>query len=76
MIAFEIETMTKKKTPPAGRPKVTRTREQILSMRGYPEFKEWLSEFAHFKRTDMVAVIDQALVAYAKAEGFKAPPDR
>ena len=45
-------------------------------MRGYPEFKEWLSEFAHFKRTDMVAVIDQALVAYAKAEGFKAPPDR
>lgn len=78
MLTLKVETMAKKKTPAVkGRPKSLKgPRKQILSLRGYEEFRDWLGRLAHFKRTDMADVIDRALVMYAKAEGFEAPPDR
>lgn len=76
MVATGIETMAKKKTPAAGRPKVERKRSQILTIRAYPEYKEWLAKAAQAKRTDMVDLIDRALVVYAKQEGLTEPPER
>lgn len=75
MIAFEIETMAKKKSA-AGRPKATETREQILTIRGKGPYKEWLQRIARASRIDMVQVIDIALAEYAKTRGLEAPPER
>ena len=76
MVDTGIGTLANKNTAAAGRPKVERRRSQILTIRAYPEYKAWLAEAAQAKRTDMVDLIDRALVAYAKQEGLTEPPER
>jgi hypothetical protein len=49
---------------------------QVLGIRGRPEWKEWLREFADFHRSEMVDLIDDALEAFAKVKGFRSPPKR
>jgi excisionase family DNA binding protein len=41
-----------------------------VSIRVAPEYRDWLDRLAEFKRLTLVDVIDQALVKYARDEGF------
>jgi hypothetical protein len=46
-------------------------------IRGAPEWKQWLEEFAKYDRVSVSDLIDRALVAYARQSGFrKEPPPR
>jgi hypothetical protein len=51
-------------------------RVQVLGIRGRPEGKESLREFADFNRSEMVDLIDDAPEAFAKMKGFRSPPKR
>jgi hypothetical protein len=48
----------------------------VLGIRGRADWKDWLSRFAEFHRSDMVDLIDDALEAFAKVKGFEPPPKR
>jgi hypothetical protein len=65
--------MAKKKakveTPPE--PKAT-----VISVKGSNEWREWLQEGAEFCRTDTAKMLDAAIVAYLKAQGFVKPPPK
>jgi hypothetical protein len=64
-----VATMAKKK----GRPKKTEPgpRRAVLQMKGTDEWKDWLDRLAKFLRMPTSAVVDNALVEYARARGFK-----
>jgi hypothetical protein len=67
----------KKSVPKRGRPPTLEgPRVQVLGIRGRSEWKDWLSRFAYFHRSDMVDLIDDALEAFAKSKGFEPPPKR
>jgi hypothetical protein len=62
---------------PRGRPPVPGgQKKHILGIRGQQAYKEWLVRFATAQRSDIADLIDDALVAYAEAKGFEAPPKR
>jgi hypothetical protein len=66
-------TMAKKKT---ARSKPAADRKSIaVTIKGSPEWKEWIDGLAEHCRLDVAKVIDLAVVEYAKAEGYdpKAP---
>lgn len=72
--------MAKKKAvrKKVGRPMSARgARTQVLAIKAYPEWKEWLEEF-RTQRGDMnlVDVIDAGLKMLAKHEKFREPPPR
>ena len=48
----------------------------FLRVRVSGAYKAWVTRFAEAERSDMSDLIDDALVAYAKARGFEAPPKR
>jgi hypothetical protein len=73
MAAFA--TMAKPKRGP-GRPKGEVARETIISLKGFPEFKTWLDEFAEYCNLSMADTVGQALLEYAKLRGFRSPPKR
>ncbi len=60
---------------PSGR-RPRRVRSEIISLRATPDFKDWLSRFAAHLRKDTVDAIDEAILRYARAEGFDLPPKR
>jgi len=41
-----------------------------VTLRGGPDWKEWLEGFADHCRSDVSKVIDKALIQYAKSEGY------
>lgn len=47
--------------------------QMVLSIKMRPEFHAWLSELAEHKRITLVQIFDQAVVDYAKREGFTKP---
>ena len=48
-----------------------------LTIKGQPEWREWVDRGADFCRTDVAKLVDAALIDYLKAKGFKeAPPKR
>lgn len=53
-----------------------RIRSVITNIRSTPEWKEWLLRFADHVRKDQADVVDEALLRYARAEGFEQPPKR
>ena len=57
------------RTPDAGGP-------DFLRVRVSGAYKAWVTRFAAAERSDMSDLIDDALAAYAKAQGFEAPPKR
>jgi hypothetical protein len=62
-------TMTKKK--PTTRAKPAAERKTIaVTIKGDPEWKEWLEDLAGHCRDDVAKVIDKALVEYAKMKGY------
>ena len=69
-----VATMAKKKAAP--RPQPNRTRSAVTNIRSTPEWKEWLTRFSDHVRKDVTDAVDEALLRYARAEGFELPPKR
>ena len=66
--------MAKKKA--AGRPPVDVRRDQIVNLKGRPEFKEWLVEFSEHCGLSIADTVGQALQAYGEIRKFKPSPRR
>jgi hypothetical protein len=69
-------TMAKKK---ASRPKVVAPdpiRKNVISVRGTEAWRDWLNEYAAFRRVPATSLIDQVLAESAKRDGFTSPPER
>jgi hypothetical protein len=62
-------TSPRTRTPATGGP-------DFLRVRVSGAYKAWVTRFAAAERSDMSDLIDDALAAYAKAQGFEAPPKR
>jgi hypothetical protein len=69
-----VAAMAKKKAAP--RPQPNRVRSAITNIRSTPEWKEWLTRFSDHVRKDVTDAIDEAVLRYARAEGFELPPKR
>lgn len=68
-------TLAKRKT--TGSPKRSGPAPAIaVTLRGSPEWKEWVEGLAEDRRLDVAKLIDCALIDYAKTHGYlpKAPP--
>ena len=68
----------KAKVKKVGRPVSERgARSQVIAVKAYPEWKEWLDEFTRSRGSmNMVDVIDDALKMLARTEKFREPPPR
>jgi len=51
-------------------------RGTIVALKGVPEFKTWLDEFARHCGLSTADTIGQSLIAYAEQRGFRPPPRR
>jgi hypothetical protein len=51
-------------------------RATMVGIRGTPEWKGWLEQFADHQRTTIVDLIDWALETFAQESGFERPPKR
>ena len=51
-------------------------RADVVSMRGTPEWRQWLNRLAEHCRNTPSATIDRALAELARREGFEGPPPR
>lgn len=60
---------------PVGR-KPNRVRSVQIGFRVTPEWRDWLAAFSDYVRKDMADTLDEALVRYARSEGFHQPPKR
>jgi hypothetical protein len=58
-----------------GRPKKKERSEPSpsFSMKGDPEWVEWVDEFADFLKVTKASLVDRALVELARFVGFKRP---
>jgi hypothetical protein len=69
--------MARKSGPKGGRPKLPDPKKNIVTLRGSEAFRDWLNNLADHCRLPASAVIDQALIAYARQQGFdQEPPKR
>ncbi len=61
-----------------GRPKSAAEgpKGNVLSIRGSGEWRDWVGRLADHNRLKVADVIDRALLAYAKQEGFNEPAPR
>lgn len=64
----------KKQAQPATTPASDRV--EFIRVRVSGAYKDWLGRFAESERSDMSDLIDDALEAHAKAQGFEPPPKR
>jgi hypothetical protein len=62
-------TMEKAKPKAAGE----NPRPTALTIKGRPEWREWVDRGAEFCRTDVAKLVDAALVEYLKQRGFDEP---
>ena len=51
-------------------------RETVVALKGSPEWKAWLDEFAGHCRLGLADTIEQSLLCYAKEREFGVPPKR
>ena len=65
-----------KAEPATERAEPNRVRSAVTNIRSSPEWKAWLQRFADHTRKDLADVVDEALLRYARAEGFEQPPKR
>ncbi len=49
-------------------------RPTVLTVKGTPEWKEWLAKLAKHCRMKTAVVVDLALIDFAKKQGFDEPP--
>jgi hypothetical protein len=61
---------------PGLEPKSGGASPNIISMRGSPEWRAWLTRLAEKCRATPSALIDRALAELARREGFEEPPRR
>lgn len=59
-----------------GRPPKANAAGTALSLRGTPEWRDWLNEFAAHLRATQADAIDRMLDEGAVRHGFKRPPKR
>ena len=61
-----------------GRPKASAEgpKSNVVSIRGSVEWRAWVGRLADHSRLKVADVIDRALLAYAKQEGFNEPAPR
>jgi hypothetical protein len=59
-----------------GRPKVSEPKTPIASFRGSKAFALWFEGLVEHCRFPASSVIEKALIAYAKSEGFDEEPPR
>ena len=61
-----------------GRPKASgeSPKGNVLSVRGSQDWRAWVGRLADHSRLKVADVIDRALLAYAKQEGFDEPAPR
>jgi hypothetical protein len=74
-----VETTVAKKKAPARKQQAAKPaddRVDFVRVRVSGSYKDWLIRFAESERSDMSDLIDDALVAHAKARGFDPPPKR
>ncbi len=64
----------KSKGKPGRKPDPSRVMQATTMVRSSAAWREWVVALAEFKRTTMSDLIDDALVAYARREGFDKPP--
>ena len=57
------------------KPKAVREnlRPTALTIKGRPEWRDWVDRGAEFCRTDVAKLVDAALVEYLKQRGFAEP---
>ena len=57
------------------KPKAARgnPRPTALTIKGRPEWRDWVDRGAEFCRTDVAKLVDAALVEYLKQRGFGEP---
>jgi hypothetical protein len=63
--------VAKKKTIP--KPAPPDTRAIIVTLKGNPEFRDWLNRLADFDRSTAVQVAEKGMVCYANKVGFTEP---
>jgi hypothetical protein len=51
-------------------------RDALIALKCRQEYKDWVNDLAREYRITPTQIIDRALVAFAKAEGRKPPPER
>lgn len=61
---------------PGPKPKAGGALPNVVSMRGTPEWREWLGRLSEKCRATPSGLIDRALAELAKREGFEEPPRR
>lgn len=79
MLGMGIVEMAKKQSgdAPKGRPKSEAgPTKQILTLRGRDDYKEWLTRYAKFRRSQFAELVADALELMAKGDKFEAPPQR
>ena len=71
------EPMVEPKRRKPGRPRrVGPPRETVLALKGSPEWKAWLDEFADHCRLGLADTVEQSLLWYAEERSFRGPPKR
>ncbi len=60
---------------PRAKPRKDDSRQPlVLTVRGSPEWKEWLGRLSKHCRMSTAVCVDQALMEFAKMRGFIEPP--
>ena len=54
----------------------SKVRETILSLKGSPEWSQWLGDLSTKLRSTKAGIIDRALAELAERNGFREPPER
>jgi hypothetical protein len=54
----------------------SKIRETILSLKGSPEWSQWLGDLSAKLRSTKAGIIDRALAELAERNGFREPPER
>ena len=68
---------TEKSGKKLGRPPMAEgVKHNVLSIRGTTEWRDWLNRLADHCRLKTADVIDHAIIAYAKQQGFKEQPPK
>lgn len=57
-------------------PRAEGPKQNVLSIRGTAEWRDWLGRLSDHSRLKAADVIDRALILYAKQEGFTEPPPK
>lgn len=60
----------------AGRPKTGIKRITIFGIKGVPEYKTWVDDFANHVGLSVADTVGMSLAAFAEAKGFRPPPKR